>query len=194
MLCWTGDLTSLKQFIEANFDLNGKWKSPGDERKSYSDGKTTITWWRNKKKLHFYGKDAAKLKQKCCNLLMGNEMIDDNSTRTNRDEHCRTNNSCTIIAESSKAVEAAKSTEKSALEIETINHRLCNRSLHDVNDIKLDIEMLQSKTDALQSLANVQEGYSSIIDNSNKIELLEQGCLEEREKVNKIELDLIDIK
>ena len=44
MLCWTGDLTSLKQFIEANFDLNGKWKSPGDEQKSYSDGKTTITW------------------------------------------------------------------------------------------------------------------------------------------------------
>ena len=40
MLCWTGDLVSLKQFIEANFDLNGKWKSPGDKR-------------RNKKKLHF---------------------------------------------------------------------------------------------------------------------------------------------
>ena len=73
-------------------------------------------------------------------------------------------------------------------------HCLCNRNLHDVNDIKLDIEILQSKTDALQSLANVQEGYSSIIDNSNKIELLEQGCLEEREKVNKIEVELIDIK
>ena len=83
---------------------------------------------------------------------------------------------------------------KSALEIETINHRLCKRSLHDVNDIKLDIEILQSTTDALQSLANAQEGYSSIIDNSSKIELLEQGCLEEREKVKKIELDLIDIK
>ena len=34
----------------------------------------------------------------------------------------------------------------------------------------------------------------TIIDHSNKIELLEQDCLEEREKVNKIELDLIDIK
>ena len=53
---------------------------------------------------------------------------------------------------------------------------------------------MQSKTDALQSLANVQGGYSSIIDNTNNIKLLKQGCLEEREKVIKIELDLIDIK
>ena len=197
MLCWTGDLVSLKQFIEASFDLNGKWKSPGDERKSYSDGETTITWWKNKKKLHFCGKDAKQLKQKCCDLLMGNEIIDDNNTRTNQDEHCHTNNSCIIISESTEAFGAAKTTtpaEKSALKIETINHCLCNQNLHDVNDIKLDIEILQSRIHALQSLANVQEGYSSIIDNSNKIGLLEQRCLEEREKLNKIELDLIDVK
>ena len=43
-LCWTGDLESLKLFIETNIDFNGIWKSPGDERKSYSNGDTTITW------------------------------------------------------------------------------------------------------------------------------------------------------
>ena len=93
--------------------------------------------------------------------------------------------------------EAPKTTvpaEKLTLEIETINRCLCNRSLHDVNDIKLDIDILQSKTEALQSPANVQEGYSSIIANSSKIELLDQRCLEERKKVNKIELDLTDLE
>ena len=92
MSCWTGDLVTLKQFIEPSFNLHGKWKSPGDERTSFSDGKTTITWWRNKKMLHFYGKDASKLEQKCCILLMGNEMNDDNKTRPTRGEHSHTNN------------------------------------------------------------------------------------------------------
>ena len=48
-LSWTGNLESLKYFIEKDINFNGTWKSPGGERKSCTDGKTTITWWRNKK-------------------------------------------------------------------------------------------------------------------------------------------------
>ena len=45
----TGDFDSFRCFVEENSCLNGKWKSPSDERKSYSDGNTTITCWKYKK-------------------------------------------------------------------------------------------------------------------------------------------------
>ena len=67
-LSWTGDLTSFKRFVEENIAISGIWESPGDERKSYSDGYTTIMWWKNKKKLQFSGKEADKIKQTFCNI------------------------------------------------------------------------------------------------------------------------------
>ena len=48
--------------------------------------------------------------------------------------------------------------------IKTIAY-ICDVSL--IDDIMVDIEILQSKTDALQSLTNVPEGCSSIIDNTS---------------------------
>jgi hypothetical protein len=77
-LSWTGDLTSFKRFVEENIAISGIWESPGDERKSYSDGYTTIMWWKNKKKLQFSGKEADKTKQTFCNILMGNVSTENN--------------------------------------------------------------------------------------------------------------------
>ena len=37
----------------------------------------------------------------------------------------------------------------------------CSKTVIDLQSVKLDIEILQSKTEALQSLANVQENYLS---------------------------------
>ena len=72
------------------------------------------------------------------------------------------------------------------------NHCLCDPSL--IDDIKLDIEILHSKTDALQSLANVLEGCSPIIDNASKIQSLIQEFSEGKEKINRIEAELTDAK
>ena len=50
-LSWTGDLESFKELFELYTSIKGTWRSPGGERKTYSDGSTTITWWKNKKKM-----------------------------------------------------------------------------------------------------------------------------------------------
>ena len=65
-----GDYKSFKQFIEANTFTEGIWRPPGDERKTYSDGNTTITWW--EKKMEFSGKDADEIKLWLCNVLITN--------------------------------------------------------------------------------------------------------------------------
>ena len=70
-LSWTGNLESLKYFIEKDIKFNGTWKSPGNERKSCTDGKTTITWWRKKKSIEICGADAENIKQSFCHILLG---------------------------------------------------------------------------------------------------------------------------
>ena len=85
-LCWTGDYESLKHFVEVNFEIDGVWKSPGDERKPYSNGETTLMWWINKKKLQFTGKESSRIKQKGCSILMGSQLWHENNTSIIRDE------------------------------------------------------------------------------------------------------------
>ena len=47
-LSWMGDFELLKCFIAKGIKFDGTWKSPGGERKSCTDGKTTITWWKRR--------------------------------------------------------------------------------------------------------------------------------------------------
>ena len=91
-LSWTGDLESLKLFVETYIDFNGTWKSPGDERKSYSNGDTIITWWRKQKKLQFSGKEANRIKQQCCNVLMGKVLTDSMSCTQDENDASRREN------------------------------------------------------------------------------------------------------
>ena len=81
-LSWTGDFSSFKQFIEANVNIRGVWRSPGDERKTYSDGNTTIMWWENKKKMQVSGKDSNSIKENICDILLGNVFIEKHKVAT----------------------------------------------------------------------------------------------------------------
>ena len=185
-LSWTGDLESLKLFVETYIDFNGTWKSPGDERKSYSNGDTTITWWRKQKKLQFSGKEANRIKQQCCNILMGKVLTDSMS--------------CTQDENDASRRENAGRTENNVLPAFGKPQNQCSYSQTaiDLDGIKLDIEILQSRTDALQSLADVQECCIPPSYNVNKVELLLQEFTEEftegKGKLRKIEGDLTDIK
>ena len=48
-------------FLNAYIDLNGTWKSPRDERKSYSNGDMKIMWWSKEKSFAFWEKKIAEL-------------------------------------------------------------------------------------------------------------------------------------
>ncbi len=91
-LSWTGDFESLKQFIEANTFIKGIWRSPGDERKAYSDGNTTITWW--KKKMEFSGQEANKMKLRLCKVLMANIPSDNKSAVEGDNGNCLSTGLC----------------------------------------------------------------------------------------------------
>lgn len=66
----------------------------------------------------------------------------------------------------------------------------CGCVLTELEDMKINIEVLQSQMDALQSLANAQKVCFSINEYSNEINRLNQELLEERNKTNQLELDL----
>ena len=60
-LSWTGDLASLKTFVEENLNLQGTWSSPGGEKKLFVAENLTIQWLKNKKFLSIEGKNVNKV-------------------------------------------------------------------------------------------------------------------------------------
>ena len=48
-LSWAGDFESLQRIVSDYMKFDGKWSSPGGEKKVCSDGDTSITWWKKKK-------------------------------------------------------------------------------------------------------------------------------------------------
>ena len=70
-LCWTGEFEDLKEFVSENIELNAVWKSPGGDKKTFSDGHTTISWRKSKNVLHIEGKDENTIKAKLCSVLCG---------------------------------------------------------------------------------------------------------------------------
>ena len=79
-LTWIGDFESLKLFTGSYIDKNGRWNSPGDERKKFtcSDGKTTLMWWKKKKYLKVEGPEALSIMNKLC-LFLNGEMSSPNT-------------------------------------------------------------------------------------------------------------------
>ena len=70
-LCWTGEFEDLKEFVSENIELNVVWKSPGGDKKTFSDGHTTISWRKSKNVLQIEGKDENTIKAKLCSVLCG---------------------------------------------------------------------------------------------------------------------------
>ncbi|CAB3990102.1 Hypothetical predicted protein [Paramuricea clavata] len=68
-LCWTGDLEKLKLFVSKNVDFVGVWTSPGNDRKKYSDGYSSISWSKSKKVLEIEGRDRNLITAKLCTML-----------------------------------------------------------------------------------------------------------------------------
>ena len=66
----------------------------------------------------------------------------------------------------------------------------CTSNSTDYDDLKLNFEILQSRVDALQALANTQKVSFSEIEHSNEIECLKRELCLEREKTQRMESDL----
>ena len=85
-LCWMGDIVQLKQFISENIELTGEWTSPGGDKKTYSDGYTSISWRKGKKVLQIEGTEKNQIKTKLCSFICGDSDIFTKVTMASNDE------------------------------------------------------------------------------------------------------------
>ena len=60
-LSWAGDFESLKRVVSHYIEFDGRWTSPGGEKKVCSNQDTSITWWKNKKFLLVEGYQAKRI-------------------------------------------------------------------------------------------------------------------------------------
>ena len=169
-LSWTGDFESLKQFIEANTFTEGTWRSPGDERKAYSDGNTTITWWKKKKKMEFSGQEANKMKLRLCNVLIANIPSDNNMAVEGDNGNCLSTGLCNrkdLVFSTETLIDLSGLKEEVSGNSRAIDElqKQCSRNqiLTDLEDIKCSIITLQSITDSLFSVVNVEKSCSCLI-------------------------------
>ena len=81
-IAWTGDLLSLKQFVNETLKLEGQWSQPGGEMKVFTSGTNTISWRKKRKDLQFKGTDADSLKHTVCLIMKGTDNLNNKATNT----------------------------------------------------------------------------------------------------------------
>ena len=158
-LMWTGDLESLKKFVEKRLNQQGKWTSPGGNSKQFksSNNNLTMTWY-NKKQLTlaFQGRDGSLLKSKLVDLVFNKKARADSSV-SNVSTTTEQENSSLPGEESSYANQHPKGTEGEPVNFS--EERLDPIIIADIEGLKLDLLILQKKVDintGLLSRLNLQ--------------------------------------
>lgn len=167
---WTHDLGSLKKFLENVIGLSGKWSSPGGKSKKFTCSvlDLVVVWYHGKQKsLLFQGKDGVLLKELLVSVIQepGEEMTSKVDCSTNFKPKARCDCSC----------------ETNFNEV--------------IEDMKLSIEILQSRVDSLQSLANSNEYLPSDNNNiNNDVICLQVELNDERVRNGKLESNVERLK
>ena len=176
---WTGNLEELKNFIQNDMKLSGTWSSPGGESKLFKAGdEFSIKWYGRKSKKIVIVKDNE------AELLL--EMFKEHASML-KTVDAQVNNT-------SKNQTYNILTSENADDYSGIHNCACNSAMEVIEDMKLNMEILRSRVDALQSLANANEVCPPIHLYLNKIDRLEQEILHERKKTNQLQVELASLK
>ena len=134
-LSWTGDLESLKTFVEGNLNLQGTWSQPGGEKKLFVAENLTNKWLKNKKFLSIEGKNVHKV------VLYLIEYIGSESDQQNYDA-CSIDN--TEIHSKKKSKNVIMDGEFLMESQSSVVFR-CSELSQEVADMKLDPVRIKSK-------------------------------------------------
>ena len=153
---WTDDLDSLKLFVENVIGLTGVWRSPGGYAKQFKS--TTfdfiLNWYPGKlNTILFHGKDGERFKQVLLTVL---------------NIHCIGEGDAILNASSLSTAEPENPNNNTSIFDRESGNCSCKCSKEDMENIKLDIEILQSRIDCLQSLANSCE-YRPFTDTNERL-------------------------
>ena len=215
---WTRTFEGLQDFVAKVLEEQGKWSPKVSSSRKFTSSISDLglTWYYNKQKtLLFQGNSGTNLREILIKLCENSALIE--STRSDGRlslsvfnqgsdiEIVSVINSPDISSISADCVEQIATPNQSTSCVENIafapvtGGASCKCScvtdiLIEFENMKINMEILESRTDALQSLANVQKLCFSSSEYSNEINRLNQELLEERYKTSQLESDLISLK
>ena len=158
-LKWTSNLEILKDFLKYITPESGNWSSPGGTSRTFtsSNSDLSITWYHNKQKtLLFQGRKGDNLETQlteiCKKTALEENMADNgmNATFNERGERVVVNLDATTRLESDVA---AVSVKRAACNC------ACSSAIEDIQDMELNMQILRSRVEVLQSLANANEVF-----------------------------------
>ena len=140
-LSWAGDFESLQRIVSDYMKFDGKWSSPGGEKKVCSDCDTSITWWKKRKLLAVEGKQAKRITELSIVILANNVMLHSS------DQPGNINNSC-----SCKCNSLAVDIEELKLDNVVLESRMehkTNTNTEIINNVQQELLKVKSKCDML---------------------------------------------
>lgn len=201
---WVNDFDSLKNFIDNTVGLTGKWRSPGGNTKKFNctNADLFVTWYQGKKNsLLFQGKDGELFKNHLVGLLNSTNVCVNNDNANNL-HGCSTDSPAMLVPVeanllSAKACELAldNNVGKNLNYPESISCCMCSCNDELIEDMKINMEILQSRVDALQTLANTQHlVFTPVVEQSHRIEELERVLAGEKKRTNQLETEIVLLK
>lgn len=194
---WFGTFDEIKVFVADLLNESGKWSSPGGKSKVYRSDKITITWYSDRHTLLFQGKLGANTKQYVCDLVNRHGLCVANGQASGGEAVSQ----LITELELSKVVEEAVQNKRPEPQSLNDGQSTCKCSCSSIDlfevieDIKLDIEILKTRADALQAFASTQEFVSPVEDSYGKqVERLERELANEKGKTEKLEAELLALK
>ena len=197
-LAWHGDYQSVKCLVAEFLKLNGKWDSPGGEKKVfYCDGSQTIVWLSKKKLLQIEGANARSLQRKLISSIYDvNRESESASNNLNQGE---TLNRCECPEIACRCNELITELEGVKLDItiaETRLEKAINNNFNELERVRALTNKMQIEVNKIHSLVNVLNDVK-LKSNVNECEVM--PCLREENNVllstvNALTLEMVNSK
>ena len=150
-LSWTG--VSLQRIVGDYMKFDGKWSSPGGEKKVCSDGDTSITWWKKRKLLAVEGKQAKRITELLIVILTNNVMFHSSDQPGNINKDLSYSDKINLVNSCScKCNSLAVDIEELKLDNVVLESRMehkTNTNTEIINNIQQGLLKVQSKCDML---------------------------------------------
>ena len=157
---WTGSLDELKQFVDENLEIKGKWTSPGGNVKLFNATDIVIKWNgpRSQKLTIEADNNDHYLEEKFEKLSVGrrDEQVSEGKLYTKKDDTLKSSESCSCACKCSGGITIA-SLEGLKLDIAILESRLnlansCDQVASELNSIRSkqrDVEAVIRKQDEM---------------------------------------------
>ena len=191
-LKWTSDFNELKRFVREFISLVGQWSTPGGGSKQFRcpTADVSLTWYHKKQQtLVFQGKNGELLKSTLIRIIGEAPSPTTNESQPENIDQVPSTNRTDVSSNTEVADDLTGFVPDRAN-----RNCSCSAVLSELEDMKLNFEVLQLRVDSLQSLANAQKVCFSMDGYTNMIDCLKQELWEEKQERLRMNLDFKNLK